>query len=302
MKRTVHTLLVSLFFGSTISTSTPVNAAPITFNTALPVAKGAFINREQLIIKRFDNDTNIANRDLTVNGLISVLGYGITSKLAIFAALPYLDKTFDKTTDGQRLFRLSQGFGDLKMFGRYTFFQQDVRNKTFRVAGFGGGKAPTGKDNETDSLGLLPVPLQSGTGAWDSFVGVVLTYQTLDFQMDAQLSVEKNGRSNGFKMGNEVRADMSFQYRLLPQAMHSDTQSFFYGVLEANLINQRSNRLSGMNDPNSGGTTLFLTPGVQYVTSRYILEAAVQVPVIANLHGNALETDYVFTTGFRINF
>ncbi|WP_339673827.1 transporter [Dasania marina] len=302
MKRTVHALFVVLVFGGAVGASTLVNAAPITFNTALPVAKGAFINREQLIVRRFDDDTSIADRKLDANGLVSVLGYGVTPKFALFAALPYFDKTLDVTANGERVTRSSQGFGDLKMFGRYTIFQQDERSKTFRIAGFGGLKAPTGEGNQRDSLGPLPVPLQSGTGAWDSFAGVVLTVQTLGFQVDAQLSVEKKGSANDFEMGDEARADLSFQYRLLPQEMSSDTHSFLYGVLEANLINQDNNRISGMDDSNSGGTTLYLTPGIQYVTIKYILEAAVQLPVLQNLHGNALETDYVFTTGFRVNF
>ncbi len=81
-----------------------------------------------------------------------------------------------------------------------------------------------------------------------------------------------------------------------------DTHSFLYGVVEANLINQDNHQIAGIDDPNSGGTSLYLTPGIQYVTMKYILEAAVQIPLVQNLHGSSLETDYIFTTGFRINF
>ena len=301
MKRAIDAYSIGLVIGLTLGVSTVV-AAPITFNTALPVAKGAFINREQLIIRRFDMDSTLANRDLNINGLISVLGYGVSPKLAIFAAVPYLDKNIDVTANGQKVTRSGDGVGDLKLFGRYTFYQQDQRSKTFRIAGFGGVKAPTGDNDKTDGLGRLPIPLQPGTGAWDYFGGVVMTYQTLDFQIDAQLSAEQNGRANHFEMGDEYRADLSFQYRLQPKELSDDTHHFLYGVLEANLINQDSNRLSGINDPNSGGTTLYLTPGIQYVTAKYILEVAVQLPVLQNLRGTALVTDYVFTTGFRINF
>lgn len=287
-----------------------VSAAAITFNTALPVAKGAFVNREQFIVRRFKSDTSSMARDLNVNGLISVLGYGVNSKLALFAAVPYFDKTVDLTAMSQRFTRSSRGVGDSKLFARYTFLQHDERSKTFRVAGFGGFKAPTGNDNKTDVLGRLPIPLQSGSGAWDYFAGVVMTYQTLDYQIDSQVSYSHKGTANSFNAGDETRADVSFQYRLSPQQLSSDTHSFLYGVLEANLINQDNNRLLGgngfgnraINDANSGGTTLYLTPGIQYVTMKYILEAAVQVPVIQSLNGSALETDYIFTTGFRVNF
>ncbi|VAW17550.1 hypothetical protein MNBD_BACTEROID05-168, partial [hydrothermal vent metagenome] len=75
--------------------SVNIYAAPITFNTALPVAKGAFLNREQFIFKRFKDDKSPAQRDLSANALVSVLAYGINSKLAVFAALPYVQKDID---------------------------------------------------------------------------------------------------------------------------------------------------------------------------------------------------------------
>lgn len=296
--RAVVAVMVSVMHFITVE----VSAAAITFNTALPVAKGAFVNREQLIVRRFKNDTSPMERDLKVNGLVSVLGYGINAKLALFAAIPYLDKTLNLTAMDQQFTRSTRGVGDSKLFARYTFLQHDERSKTFRIAGFGGFKAAMGNDNNVDGLGRLPMPLQSGSGAWDYFAGIVMTYQTLDYQIDSQLSYSQKGNANNFSAGNEARADISFQYRLSPQQLSSDTHSFLYGVLETNLINQDNDQISRMDDLNSGGTTLYLTPGIQYVTMKYILEAAVQVPVIQNLNGSALKTDYIFTTGFRINF
>ncbi len=291
-------LLVLAFF----SNSSIAIAAPITFNTALPVAKGAFISREKFISRRFNKGDGPMNPDLEINGLVSVLGYGVSSKLALFAAIPYVDKSLVQSVGMQQFSRASRGFSDLKMFARYTFLQRDERSKTSRVAGFFGLKLPTGEDNKIDSVGRLPMPIQSGYGAWGSFAGVVATYQTLDYQIDAQFSFEQNNSANNFTLGRESRADFSFQYRLSPQEMSSNTDSFVYGVIEANLISKHNNHLSGFDDPNSGGTTLYLSPGIQYVTFKYIIEAAIQVPVMQNLHGNALSTEYIFTTGFRINF
>ena len=77
---------------------------------------------------------------------------------------------------------------------------------------------------------------------------------------------------------------------------------FLYGVLEANLIHSRKNKNDGVGDRNSGGTTLFMVPAVQYVTKRWIVEAAVQLPVVQDLNGTALEADYVLRAGFRFNF
>lgn len=73
-------------------------------------------------------------------------------------------------------------------------------------------------------------------------------------------------------------------------------------VAEVNLIHQDKHSFSGAADANSGGTRLFLTPGIQYVTKRWILEGAVQLPVVQDLNGTALENDYVVRAGVRFNF
>ena len=75
-----------------------------------------------------------------------------------------------------------------------------------------------------------------------------------------------------------------------------------YGVLESNLLFRQKNRIYSQSDHNSGGTQWFLTPGLQYVTRRWVLEAAVQIPVVQQLNGTALENDTIVRTGFRFNF
>ena len=277
-------------------------AAPITFNTALPVGKGEFVNRELLVLTRSGDDPSGAERDVNVNALVSVLGYGISGDLAVFGVLPYVDKELQTTIGGTRVTRSSEGFGDVSLFARYTFFKQDARGHTFRIAAFGGVKTPTGEDDESDALGRLPIPLQSGTGSWDGFGGVIATYQTLAFQVDAQASYTAKTEANDFEAGNEARLDGSYQYRLLPRTLGKGIPAFLYGVLEANVIYRDENRSFGSRDRNSGGTSIFLSPGLQYVTKRFILEGSVQLPVSQNLNGDALENDYVARVGFRWNF
>ncbi|MBX9812164.1 MAG: transporter [Burkholderiales bacterium] len=277
-------------------------SAPITFNTALPVHEGGMVWREQFIYDKNSRDSSPANRDMKVSGLVSVLGYGVTRDVALFGMLPYLDKRLDMDRGGQRVTRSDQGIGDLTLFGRYTAYQSDVPGRTFRVSPFLGVKAPTGRDNAQDGLGRLPSPIQPGTGSWDALGGVVATYQTLAYQIDSQLSYNANREANGFRFGNVAKLDASFQYRLWPRTLGSGVPAFLYGVLEANLVRVEKNRIGGVDDPNSGGTTLFLSPGLQYVTQKWILEAGIQVPVVQNLNGIALKNNYIFSTGFRVNF
>lgn len=277
-------------------------AAPQTFNTALPVAQGEFVFRQQFLYRRAAGDPGPADRRLDLTGSISVLGYGVTPKLAAFGVLPYLDKGLETETPEGRVTRSTTGVADARLFGRYTVFQRDARGRTFRIAPLLGIEAATGDDDNRDSLGALPRPLQLGSGSWDPFGGLVVTYQTLDYQIDAQASYKRNTEANGFELGDEARLDGSIQYRIRPQEFTSGVPGFLYAVLEGNLVHQAKNRIEGTADPNSGGTTLFVSPGVQYVTKRWIVEAIVQLPLSQDLNGSALEDDYIVRAGFRLNF
>lgn len=278
-------------------------AAPETFNTALPVGAGDFVFRAQFLTIEADDDPTLADRDLDVRGGISILGYGVTSDVAVFAMLPYLDKELHLTlADGRRVKRRASGFGDAQLFVRYTALQKDKQGANFRIAPFAGIKLPTGDDDNTDRFGRVPQLLQPGSGSWDFFGGVVATYQSLDYQIDAQLSRTANTRANGFKFGDTSSFDASLQYRLVPRELGTRVPGFLYGVVEANLAHQAKNEIDGIDDPNSGGTKLFLSPGLQYVTKRWILEAIVQIPVVQDLGGTALKDDYTVRAGFRVNF
>ena len=288
--------VVSLFWTGTAM------SAPMTFNTALPVAEGEFVFREQLVLDQSGDDPSGADRDRTAWSAVSVLGYGVNSDLALFGVVPYVDKRLELISGGARRARSARGLGDISLFARYTVFKNNFRGGNFRIAPFAGIETPTGEDDESDSFGRLPASVQPGSGSWDPFAGIVATYQVLEFQLDAQASYKINTEANGFAFGDVTRFDASLQYRLWPRTLGGGVPGFLYGLLEANLIHSDNNESAGVEDGNSGGTTLFLVPGLQYVTKRWIVEGAVQLPVLQNLNGTALEKDFVARAGFRFNF
>ena len=289
-----------------LAASTPVTftwGAPQTFDTALPVAKGEFVFREQLMYAEATDDPTAADRDVQVFGAVSALGFGVTPRVALFAVLPYLDKQLEVTTGpARRATHGASGIGDLRLFARYTVVQNDGPGRTFRIAPVFGFEVPTGGDDERDRLGVLPQPLQPGSGSLDPFAGVVLTYQTLTYQVDAQFGYEHNAEANGFEFGDVLRLDASLQYRLWPRELSAGVPGFVYAVIEANLAERDANTLNGVEDPNSGGTTFHLSPGLRYVTKRWIVEGIVQIPVTQELGGDALEEDFTVRVGFRFNF
>jgi len=276
--------------------------APITFNTALPVAKHDGIVRLQTKYIRSTGDSTASDRELSVLAVPLVLVYGVTAKITLFGIIPYLDRELKVNTPNGRVGRGDRGAGDATFIGRYTLYQRDSPGQTIRAAPFAAIKAPVGNDNERDGLGRLPQPLQLGSGSWDYTLGSIFTWQTLKWQVDGAASYRFNTRANGFRFGDEARLDISYQYRLLPRRLGSGLPAFVYAVLETNLSYKNKNRAGPADDMNSGGTTWFLSPGIQYVTRLMVLEAAVQLPIVQDLNGTALENDYAGILSVRVNF
>ncbi len=277
-------------------------AAPITSSTALAVAEGEFILREQVVVLRSTDDPSSRDRDLRVLTVPSVLVYGVTRNLTLFGIVPYVDKTLDETIAGQRQRRGNSGVGDVTLLSRYTLYSVDRLGETRRFAPFVGLKLPTGDDDEQDSLGPLPQPLQLGSGSWDPIVGTIFTWQTFDWEFDSAVQYRFNTEANNFEFGDRARLDLSFQYRLWPRTLGGGVLTFLYGVLESNLLYTRKNEKGGIMNHDSGGTTWFLAPGLQLVTKRVILEGIVQIPAVQDLNGLALKNDYIVSAGFRVNF
>ncbi len=278
------------------------DAGPITFNSALPVAKGEFILRGQAVLTRSSDDPSSMDRDLRVLAVPWVLAYGVRRDLTLFGLVPYLDKTMDSTLSLGRVRRGDSGLGDSTFLARYTVLSIDRLGDTRRLAPFVGLKVPTGEDNKQDSLGRLPQPLQLGSGSWDPFVGTSFSWQTFDWEFDAAVQYRFKTKANNFEFGDQARFDMSFQYRLWPWTLGGGVPAFFYMVLESNLMYAGKNEVGGISTPNSGGTTWFLAPGLQYVTRRVVLEAIIQIPAVQELNGTALKNDYIVRGGFRVNF
>lgn len=287
---------------------TIANAAPITFNTALPVSKGEFILREQILFVKSlsaePSSSRLAKLKRQENALISTLVYGVTPDLTLFATIPLTNRqlTSSNLSSLESNKRQSRGIGDFSLVTRYTVYKNDFKGGSFRVAPFAGVKLGTGNDDKIDEQGELPAIIQSGTGTDDPFVGLVATYGSINWEWDGQISYVFNRKKDNLERGNILALDTSLQYRFYPSRLSANTDTFINGVIEINHRNQQKNRIDGVNVDRSGGLTNFISPGIQWVTERLILEASIQLPTTRARPRNELEIDYIFRTGFRLNF
>jgi len=274
-------------------------ASPITFNTALPVHEGGFLFRGQGVYMSLHDDPSALGRKMDVWAVPSVLVYGATSKLALIGVIPWVDKDLRVTSMGVE--RQAAGLGDAMTLARYQIFERDEPGHTLRGDVFGGLKWPTGSSHLSDNLGLLPAVVQPGSGSYDPIVGSVWTAQWLWIQLDADIQYQRSTWANDFKFGDTLTEDVSVQYRVWPRKLEPQgVPSYLYAVLEGNSIWQAKNLVSGTADPDSGGYQLFISPGLQWVSRRFVLEVASQLPAVQSLNGANLRTDYRIVGGFRV--
>jgi hypothetical protein len=279
----------------------PSDAGPITFLTALPVPQSQAVIRAQYVLIRASDDPTPAERDLTVSALPLAIAVGATPRLAIFGVIPIVNKSMELTAPIGRVTRHTTGVGDSVAFARYTVYAVDAAESTFRVAPFGGFKIPTGDSDESDAIGLVPRALQPGSGSWDGIGGAALTFQTKQWELDADVGYRKNTEADSFRFGDEFFTDLSFQYRVWPRLLGAGVPAFLFAVAETNLVAQGRHEIAGAGDADSGGTRWDVDLGLQHVTTGFIVEGIVQIPAVDKPNGAGLRSDFRFTAGVRWN-
>ncbi len=223
--------------------------------------------------------------------------YGFTAKTSLLVNLPYIHREL-KTPNSPR--RLARGLGDLTLLGKHRIFTHNFKGGTSRFSLIGGLELPTGDDDEADSLGPLPKSLQPGSGSVDFLAGGAFTYQTLDHELDADLRYIFNREANDFEFCDVFKYNLAYQRRVWPSILpDKEIYSQWNAVLELNGVYEERAESQGNDVANSGGHTLYLSPGIQFVSKRMVYEFSFQYPIVQELNGLQLEADYLLVLSFR---
>ncbi len=282
MKRTVAV-------AATLAALAPATAFAqgINTNVALPVAKGEGIWRSQVRYVQATDDPTPWDREVRAILTPQTLALGFTPRLTAFATLPVL--AHRSRDEAGRSARHDSALGDLRLLGRYTFFADDYAPlATRRVAVLGGVKFPTG-DNDF------------GTPSFDPIVGAVGTWAHDRHEIDLDVLYKIGTERQDFNTGDTLRYDLAYRYRLWPRRFEGRLLQV-NGLLELNGTWQAKSRDERDRLSDTGGSVLFLSPGLQIISDRWIVEASVQIPVHQDLDGSQVKTDVVAVLGVRVPF
>jgi len=179
--------------------------------------------------------------------------------------------------------------GNLSPLGRYTFHSRHTLDATTLLAGVFGIKLPTGSTSRRDDQGeYLDSHLQPGTGSTDLLLGISADHALGRYAASANLlaSIAGEGEtgSESHRFGNSLNYDVTLKYRVTPVVSGGSSNSFLVS-LGVNGEYRAKEELDGITLQDTGGHTVYLTPGLQYrMASHRIFEATYQQAVYHDLN------------------
>jgi len=201
------------------------------------------------------------------------LTYGLTGDWAAGIETPYAFRK-DGSED-------SKGVGDVRLFTKYRFWRNDSLGAQETAAVLVKVKLDTGDENKTPPV---------GTGSTDTILGLTYGYESRKWYRWASIRYRRNGENDDrLRRGDKVLADLVGGIRL-NQTGYLEPDTVW--LLELNGEYGKRAELRGSNLPDTGGTELFLSPGIFWTKRNFAVKAGVQVPVFSDLRGSQDNSDY----------
>jgi len=239
--------------------------------------------------------------------------YSISPEFMVLATLPYrkgrttgelsTDGTLDSAGAGR-----SAGMGDVSLMGRYTFLKHENPETTDVLAGLAGIKFPTGKTDKmtADNADYLDSHLQPGTGSTDYLLGLSFTHSLNRLSLSANLlgTIPGKGKfgNTTHQFGNALNYDISGKYRMLPEAFEPQQPQIFASLGLSGEAREKE-KTDNTVDPDSGGNTVYLTPGLQLVLApHWVVEISYLHAVYHRLNGTQLGETFKVVSGVTYLF
>jgi hypothetical protein len=251
------------------------------------------------------------NSDYNLNAAVGA-AYGVTDRLMLSAELPWIRR--DALREGEHshsggvttsevvpLGSVS-GFGDVSLLAKYHL----TAGPGGGVALIGGVKLPTGGTHQRSLDGeRLETEHQPGTGSWDPILGAAfgadLGWATLNGSALYQVSGKG---AQATELGDRLQAGLALSHRFGPPEHHHhdegeahephDHHHASWDVFASTTVEWEGRQtIAGAVEPESGGTVVWLTPGVRYnAPSEFSIAAAVGVPLWQHVRASHPDNGY----------
>lgn len=233
-----------------------------------------------------------------VDAVPLVVPYGVTPRTTLFVGIPYLWKTFER--GGTR--ESNRGLGDLFVRVKQEILAKDFVAGNRRLAVFAAASLPTGETEEDGAA--LPPPLRLGLGSVNLTGQAVYSYVNDRFGYHGAVSyTAATGATAGVRIGDRFGYDLAWGYRLFPAVYETLREVTLAAYLELNGSVAQPSTQGGSLRADSGGHTLFLSPGLQLIPLRnWAIEASFQWPIVRELRGTQLAPDWSLAVGARAVF
>ena len=266
--------------------------------------------------------------------------YGITSDLMVSVRLPWVRRTGilegvqDDPADPPTIHDRgsTSGFGDVTALGQYRFLNNQTSGT--QAAALFGVKAPTGRTNLLDSFGeRFEAEFQPGSGSWDGLFGAAFS-QRLDPSWTLHANVLGVVTGTGMQdtnLGNRFLYNAAVVYRVFggtANERHSHDAHAAYAhagphppmvtkaavaaaphshvaldvMLELNGEWHDKQRNAGVVDQNSGGNTIYLSPGLRLTVENWSAFVSAGVPIVNALNEIQPTPSWRLLGGMAITF
>jgi hypothetical protein len=289
-------------------------SATISGETLKPGAMEFDIREDYSQFEHFDHNAAIARAiegggsfDALDHGFLTTIdgSVGVVQNFQLGASLGYfVGRDFisaDRAPDGSIETSEAQptGLTDLVLTGKYRVLQGQPGN----LAIVGGVIFPTGRSDVhlVNGESLSPTD-QPGTGRWGFPIGVAYSrFLTSHLTVDASVLYTFRLQRDDFRVGNRFDVGLALAYRITESIKQFPQFSVFAELNSVYLYRDRSDE-EGY-DPNSGGETIYITPGGRVRFGPHTaLTLAPSFPVYQRLNGNQGKVDFKLAMTFSLSF
>lgn len=262
------------------------NAAGISIDAGLTPAEDRWILRTQVRYMRRKEDPTPMDRKMSTYAFPTVLAYGLRPDLTLMLRQTVKEQKTVIAGSSSR----NTGLEDLFILGKYKLYRRNTPDYTFGIATTLGLELPTGADSFTSET-------------WDLQPGLYTSWRSGPWATDFNITYTWNGFADrgvgGINPGNELSLDWALAYQFI---FGEKARVSLAPVLELSYKNILSDRLHGRDLPNTGESVFYLSPGIKFTVSSFILEALMQIPVWQDQEGSQLKQGTRIIVGTRFMF